>query len=664
VNFLDLAAKDPARVEQVVTHSRFAALEDLRNLARITVFHLSQDEDRLLLSGQPARDAVEEAGNLARLGGACGFRPRRLLPLAHQLQRRTVRSLSAARTSQEVDGEIRRDPIEPGIEGVSLVVTVDLLPDPHEDHLGHVARVLAIPDDAARDGDDSRRLSDDESLEGDHVARPRRNRKVTVGKFPGLCPPAVLAVDELHQLLIRSGVVRRWGLLFVHKPFDCKGGKGAEDSRRGDNLPILRLYRLLATLALAGYAPIALLQSLIGRRRLGDIRGRLGKGPYPDLSGGIWVHAVSVGEVSVARNLLAAIARRAPETPIGLSATTAAGREFAQRLLRGRTPVFAFPFDLAGPVEAALCSVRPGLVLLTETEIWPLFLERAAARQIPVALVNGRISTRSFARYRLARPFLEKVLRRIALFAMQSAQDAERIAALGASEDRIRVTGNIKYDLPAAPPFSDSRRLGELAAGRPVLVAASTGEGEEAIVLQAWRPLASRAFLALAPRRPERFEQVASEIERSGLTAVRRSLSVEGRRSTVDSVYLLDSIGELASLYREASLAFVGGTFVPTGGHNPIEAWAEGVPVITGPHMENFREIAECGEEEGFLTRVRDARELAPLLAAWLADPHASKASGERARRFVAGNRGAAEATADLVLPLLDRRASRRLTAP
>ena len=420
------------------------------------------------------------------------------------------------------------------------------------------------------------------------------------------------------------------------------------------------LYRFLSLLVLAAYTPYALLRSLAGRRRLGDIRGRLGFSPYPDLDGGIWVHAVSVGEVRVAGRLLGALARKSPGARLGLSVTTAAGRELAQRDGEAGSAVFAFPLDLARPVERSLAAVRPGLVVLTETEIWPLFLDRAAAHGIPVALVNGRISGRSFRRYALAGRFLARTLGRVSLFAMQTREDAERIARLGAPPQRIRVTGNIKYDLAAAPPFADAARLEGAASGRPVVVAASTADGEEAVLLEAWKRLSPRPLLAIAPRRPERFDDVARLIESSGFTVLRRSSpdsGVSNHQSPIINhqslVYLLDSIGELASLYREASVAFLGGSLAPVGGHNPIEAWAQGVPVIVGPHTENFREITACGERLGFARRAADARSLSDAFEAALADPAARAACGERARRFVAENRGAADATADLVLPLL-----------
>jgi 3-deoxy-D-manno-octulosonic-acid transferase len=419
----------------------------------------------------------------------------------------------------------------------------------------------------------------------------------------------------------------------------------------------LLLYRALAAGALAAYAPYALLRSVAGGHRLGDIRGRLGRSRYPDLDGGIWIHAVSVGEIGVARNLLAEFRRARPDLRFGVSVTTAAGRELAERTLAREASVFAYPFDLDGPVERALSATRPGLVLLTETELWPLFLERAARHGVPVALVNGRISERSYRRYGLVRRFLHGVLDGVALFAMQSEEDARRIRDLGAAPARTRVTGNIKYDLAPAAAFADADRLRAAAAGRPVLVAGSTGEGEEALVLDAWQRLATRPLLALAPRRPERFDEVARLCQSRGLELLRRS--APGAASCVPATYLLDSVGELAGLYGEAAVAYIGGSLIATGGQNPIEAWAAGVPAIAGPHMENFRDVAAAGQERGFLRRVADAAELERELAASLAAPEETRRRGAEARQFVAESRGAAARTAEAVLALLARRAAR-----
>jgi 3-deoxy-D-manno-octulosonic-acid transferase len=409
-------------------------------------------------------------------------------------------------------------------------------------------------------------------------------------------------------------------------------------------------YRLLAGAALLAYSPVALARSLLGRRRLGDLRGRLGRLPYPGLDGGIWVHAVSVGEVGVASSLLSALARKAPELRLGLSVTTAAGRDLAHRVLPPDVALFAFPFDLAGPVERALDGVRPALVLLTETELWPLFLDRAAARGITVALVNGRISERSFPRYRLLRRWFAPALDTVALYVMQTELDARRVETLGVPAAKIRMKGNVKYDLPPAPPFRDAARLERVAAGRAILVAASTAEGEEETVLSAWKDLSPRPLLAIAPRRPERFDEVAKKMEASDLRVVRFT---GAEPPGAADVYLLDTIGELASLYLHASLAFIGGSLVRRGGHNPIEAWAAGVPVVVGPHTENFREITERGRDLGILTRIADAGELGKALSSELADASRLSTRGAAARRFVASNRGAAEATADEVLALL-----------
>jgi 3-deoxy-D-manno-octulosonic-acid transferase len=294
-------------------------------------------------------------------------------------------------------------------------------------------------------------------------------------------------------------------------------------------------------------------------------------------------------------------------------------------------------------------------VLLTETEIWPLFLSRAADRGIPVALVNGRISERSFGRYRLLRRWFAAALENVALFVMQSEDDARRIEALGALRSKIRVRGNVKYDLPPPPPFRDAGRLSAAAAGRPVVVAASTDEAEEEWVVGAVKALARDVLVAIAPRRPERFDEVARRTEAAGLRLLRRAAEDRGGAD----VYLLDSIGELTSLYAHAKVAFIGGSLVARGGHNPIEAWASGVPVIAGPHTENFRDVFAKGEELRIATRVADGRDLAREIARELADPGLA-ARGAAAREFVGANRGAADATAQDVLALLDRPAAKR----
>ena len=317
-------------------------------------------------------------------------------------------------------------------------------------------------------------------------------------------------------------------------------------------------------------------------------------------------------------------------------------------------------------MDRALTQTRPALVLLTETEIWPLFLERAAALAIPVALVNGRISTRSFARYGRVKRFLAGSLSRIALFAMQSEEDAGRVRALGAPPERVVNLGNLKYDLPQGRPFADADRLARAAAGRPVLVAGSTGEGEEELVLEAWSGLTHRPLLVLAPRRPERFDEVARVCESRSLRVIRRSIpdsQIPTPHPSVD-VYLLDSIGELASIYSEATLAFIGGSLVDTGGQNPIEAWAAGLPAIAGPHMENFHEIAAQGRALEILVLAAGPGQLSELLEKALGDPEGTSRRGTEAARFVAASRGAADRTAEAVLALAPSFSGLRASAP
>jgi len=427
-------------------------------------------------------------------------------------------------------------------------------------------------------------------------------------------------------------------------------------------------YSVLFGLALFVVLPMYLIRSRIRRGEPLHLKQRFGivrPGP-PSGRPFLWIHAVSVGEIGVARNLLNELRLLLPGARFGVSVSTAAGRDLAERTLDQDAAVFAFPFDLARPVEKALSEARPGLIVLTETELWPLFLERAARRGIPVALVNGRVSEGSFRRYLLVRGFFARTLARLSLLVMQSAEDARRVEALGAPAERVRVLGNLKYDLPAPPFFTDAERLRAAAGGRPVLVAGSTGEGEEALLLDAWGRLPRRPLLVLAPRRPERFDEVARLAEARGLRLLRRSTQ-DPPPTTPDSsidVYLLDSIGELAGVYREATLAFAGGSLVATGGQSPIEAWAAGVPVLCGPHMENFREAAARGETLGILRRVATPEELAHAIAGSLEDASVTGRRGSDAARFVSESRGAAASTARAVAALAPALAAGRGSAP
>ena len=404
-------------------------------------------------------------------------------------------------------------------------------------------------------------------------------------------------------------------------------------------------YRMVLGTGLAVYAPYVFARQALGGKKIGDWRGRLGLKPLPQFRRSIWIHGVSVGEVNAARPILEAIRKESPDVPRVLSASTAAGLEVAAAVSAADAAV-PFPFDLARPVERALSAIDPSLVLLTETEIWPLFLERCARRGSPVAIVNGRISARSFARYRTVRRFLAKPLSRIALFSMQTEEDSERLRALGVPPERIRVTGNVKFDAPAADDPAVVARVRSWADGRRVVVAGSTHDGEEAAVVAAWERLEPRPLLVLAPRRPERFDEVFRMLQTIGVRAARASAFGAA------DVVLLDTVGELASVFGAADAAFIGGTLVPIGGHNPIEAWAHGVPTIFGPHVANMRASAEAGRAAGAALSVESADGLASALAGLLADDSGRRERSEAAAALVARNRGAALETARAVLAL------------
>ena len=441
-----------------------------------------------------------------------------------------------------------------------------------------------------------------------------------------------------------------------------------------------------------------------GGHHLPTIRGRLGR--YPEAQeagaparGGLWIHAVSVGEVGVA----ATLARALPAGEPGLVTTvTPTGQERARAAFGGRAQVAYLPFDLGPAVRRFYRRFAPGALVLVEGDYWPLLLREAARRGLPVAVVNGRVGDRSFRRMRRLRRLLGPLFDPVAAFGVQTADDARRLAELGVAEERITVTGNLKYESPEPEPVPELEvGLRRLAAGRPLLVAGSTMAGEEARVLAAFREAGGgeRALLVLAPRHPERFEEAAGRVTEAGLRLVRRSRLLSegdhevGGTSSVPSrghhevggtssvlsrgrhevggtseggagsvgavahtdVLLLDTLGELASLYRLAGAAFIGGTLVPTGGHNPLEAARWGVPVAVGPSMENFREMAADFDRRGAWARVADGGELGRVWRRWLDAPEEAARIGQRGRALVEENRGALARTVEVLRPIIAR---------
>lgn len=408
--------------------------------------------------------------------------------------------------------------------------------------------------------------------------------------------------------------------------------------------------------AVLGVGLLAYLPAFLARRRAGyrgtlaQRFGRLGDGLPAEPR--CWIHAVSVGESAAAVPLVEGIRRRWPELGIVVSTITPTGARIVAERLAGAATHRYFPIDLPGPVGRALDAARPRFFVAIETELWPNFLRALARRGVPAMIANGRISDRSFRRYRWIRALMRRVLADVAVFAMQTEEDARRIVALGAPPDRVVVTGNLKSDLlPEADPEGERwrQRLG-LGAGTPLWIAGSTHRGEEAVVLDAFARLRARCpqlALLLAPRHPERADEVEALLRERGLSAVRRSRL--GAGAPAGSVVILDTVGELAGLYALADVVFVGGSLVPVGGHNVLEPAMRGKPVLMGPHMSNFREGAELLQQSGGGLVVEDGPALEQELARLLADPDHARGMGEAARTAFAGRQGAVSATLDLI---------------
>jgi len=419
----------------------------------------------------------------------------------------------------------------------------------------------------------------------------------------------------------------------------------------------LWIYRLL----LGGLLPIALpvikLRQWLAGRSGPRFRDRLGRS-MPELpEDGVWIQAVSVGEVEVARGLVAELEQRAPDLPLFLTATTATGLDLARRTLGDRLPVFPCPIDLPGPVSRVFEVARPRLLVLVETELWPEMLHQAGLREVPVAVVNARLSPGSFAGYRRVAGRLRKLLAPLAMVLARTEADAQRFAGLNVPRERIVVSGNVKYDLEADQyPLEWEAEIRRVVGNRSIMVAGSTMEGEETQILDALAGLGADGampFLILAPRHPERFDAVAQLLADRGLVSSRRS-SGDAIPTDADA-FLIDTIGELARAYRLATLAFIGGSLVPTGGHNPLEAAVWGVPVLSGPHVFNFDEVYDEMTEAGGARLVSDSAELRVAMAAWLDEPDFAVAAGNAGREVVERNRGATARTVSALVELVQR---------
>jgi 3-deoxy-D-manno-octulosonic-acid transferase len=435
------------------------------------------------------------------------------------------------------------------------------------------------------------------------------------------------------------------------------------------------VYSLLMGLAAVLFSPAWIVQGLRHGKYLSNLKERLGFS-FPSLSrlpaqrpGAIWIHAVSVGEVLSAVALTKKLKQDYPARPLILSTTTLTGQNLARERMPFANAVIYFPLDWGFCVRRALQAVKPAIVIVLETEIWPIFLREAGRAKIPVVFISGRISDRSFARYQhyfqkvgfFLRPLLRSALSNATAFLMQSQTDADRVLALGAAPQRVSVSGNLKYDqaLPTPTPLSywletEARRQGR----HPIIVAGSVVATEEPLALIAFGVLQGdypRALLVLAPRKPERFQAAADFIHESQRKFLRRSElpivgnGIEGAHGNSHgasipddvSVLLLDSIGELASLYQSADGAFVGGSLVESGGHNILEPAAFGKIPVFGPSMENFAEMASRFVEAKAAVQVESPEDAGVAWIELLRDPERHRQMGETAKRLVDDSRGA-----------------------
>jgi 3-deoxy-D-manno-octulosonic-acid transferase len=415
-------------------------------------------------------------------------------------------------------------------------------------------------------------------------------------------------------------------------------------------------YSLLLALAMLVALPYFAVQGLRHGKYWRNLAERFGRLPAELVAraarspGALWIHAVSVGEVVAAAPLAKRLKERFPARRLVISTTTITGQRMARERIAWADDFFYFPLDWAWVVRRVFRAVRPSLVVILETEIWPNFLRIARESGVPVVFASARVSELSFRRYRLTDGLIRRVLADASAFLPQTEEDARRLVALGAPEERVKIGGNLKFDVP--PPSRNPLAgwlAGEAARGKrtPVIAAGSVVAGEENAVLDSFARVREQypdALLVLAPRKPERFEAAAQLAEVRGWGLVRRSsLALDGALDPGAGILLLDTIGELGGLYDVADLVFVGGSLVRAGGHNILEPAALGKAPSFGPHMDNFRDIARRFLERGAAVQVASAAELAQLWLDWLEDPARREAAGSAARDLVEANRGAAD---------------------
>jgi 3-deoxy-D-manno-octulosonic-acid transferase len=422
------------------------------------------------------------------------------------------------------------------------------------------------------------------------------------------------------------------------------------------------LYSVLTVTLFVGIAPYFVYHFIRHRKYVSSFPERIGLLPVslnPDREPSIWIQAVSVGEALAARAIADDLKARYPHLRLFVSTTTITGQALARRQFPTADGIFYFPIDLAFIVRRVLDIVRPRLFVMMETEVWPNLLRECRRRGIKTIIINGRISARSYPRYRLIRPLFRRVLALVDRFCVQGEESRARLIDLGALPERVVVTGSLKFDAleahgaPGTPARGPDRvlRFFRGAESRPVIVAGSTFAGEDEMLIRGFeriRTLTRNALLVLAPRRPERFAGVESIAKQAGFRTARRTALCIDEDLRAD-VVVLDTIGELAQVYQVATAVFVGGSLVNMGGHNILEPAVLGKAIVFGPYMQNFAEIAETFLREHAAIQVANGRELEDVLIDLLSNRDRRERLGTAARALVEANRGAKQRSLDAI---------------